>query len=539
MSDNLSERERELFHRSIAHGASALPTQPWEQEASLPIFDPQKALFPPRLRVPVQAAPLNEMIQNATAASATVVKRKLQPVDCAWQRAVKASVPKSSDDKKIEALNKVVALLTDFATFFDLATLASQDKPGDVSSVEAVLAPKSPATVLKHVGPLRRFCQWCVKSHIKPEIQEKHFWTYMQCVAKLQQTAPSTLDTSMKALKWSYHAMGFNLDVKLLQSSRITGMANKLLQGKNPWRPAAPLTVQEVKQLHRFAEDETVSVPDRVAAIHFLGMLYARARASDTKIIHEILVDKPHATWEHAFIEMSTLHHKTARLDSQKRRLLPLVMPASGIAEVDVGETWCKVRDLAGLPIDLKDGPFFPAPEGEDKWSNRALESGEISRWLQALLPRPEHQQALTSHSLKVTTLTWRCKFGLSRETRRALGHHADAASGSDAVYGRDAQALALREYQIVLDAVRTGKFCPDAARSGEALALASASEESDQDLSQGIDYWAHHASTIVHKATLGAAVFMCGRPFEDTYKRVPMVKLTSHPLCNKCFPDA
>ena len=150
------------------------------------------------------------------------------------------------------------------------------------------------------------------------------------------------------------------------------------------------------------------------------------------------------------------------------------------------------------------------------------------------------------------------------------MGHHADAASGSDAVYGRDAQALALREYQIVLNAVRTGKFCPDAARSGlfapghssasllttvqasttgatgnqpnsedEALALASASEESDQDLSQGIDYWAHHASTIVHKATLGAAVFMCGRPFQDTYKRVPMVKLTSHPLCNKCFPDA
>ena len=154
-------------------------------------------------------------------------------------------------------MNKVSALLADFATFFDLATLASQDDPGDVSSVEAVLAPKSPATVLKHVGPLRRFCQWCVKSNIRPEIQEKHFWRYMQCVAKLQHTALSTLDTSMKALKWSYHAMGFNLGVKLLQSSRITGMANKLLQGKNPWNPAAPLTVQEVKQLHRFAESQS------------------------------------------------------------------------------------------------------------------------------------------------------------------------------------------------------------------------------------------------------------------------------------------
>ena len=46
---------------------------------------------------------------------------------------------------------------------------------------------------------------------------------------------------------------------------------------------------------------------------------------------------------------------------------------------------------------------------------------------------------------LEGTTLTWCCKFGLSRETRRALGHHADAVSGSDAVYGQDAQALALK----------------------------------------------------------------------------------------------
>ena len=60
-------------------------------------------------------------------------------------------------------------------------------------------------------------------------------------------------------------------------------------------------------------------------------------------------------------LKMSTLHYKTARLDFQKRRLLPLVMPASGIAKVDFGETWCKVRNLAKLPLDLKDGPFFPA----------------------------------------------------------------------------------------------------------------------------------------------------------------------------------
>ena len=116
-----------------------------------------------------------------------------------------------------------------------------------------------------------------------------------------------------------------------------------------------------------------MSVSDRVAAIHFLGMLYARARASDTKLIHEILVDKPHATWEHAFIEMSTLHHKTARLDSQKRRLLPLVMPASGIAEVDFGDlsisrmgdikmvagSFAEARTSAGLDFSFFEGDYL------------------------------------------------------------------------------------------------------------------------------------------------------------------------------------
>ena len=126
-------------------------------------------------------------------------------------RAVKASVPKSSDEKRTEALNKVSALLADFATFFDLATLASQDDPGDVSSVEAVLAPKSPATVLKHVGPLRRFCQWCVKSNLRPEIQEKHFWTYMQCVAKLQHTAPSTLGHKHESVEMELSCDGIQL----------------------------------------------------------------------------------------------------------------------------------------------------------------------------------------------------------------------------------------------------------------------------------------------------------------------------------------
>ena len=57
----------------------------------------------------------------------------------------------------------------------------------------------------------------------------------------------------------------------------------------------------------------------------------------------------------------------------------------------------------------------------------------------------------------------------MTRETKRVLGHHADAASGSDAVYGRELQSAALREYILILEAIAAGQFWPDRTRSGQA----------------------------------------------------------------------
>ena len=74
-----------------------------------------------------------------------------------------------------------------------------------------------------------------------------------------------------------------------------------------------------------------------------------------------------------------------------------------------------------------------------------------------------------------------------------------------------------------------------------EALAMASASEESDQGQDASTDYWSHPSSRVygfTHKGSLGAVAFSCGRPLQDSYKRAPVVKLASHPLCAKCFPE-
>ena len=249
-------------------------------------------------------------------------------------------------------------------------------------------------------------------------------------------------------------------------SVRIKGAISGCLQGKNPWRPAPALTVVEVLHLRVIANDDAIDLVDRAGAAHFLAMLYGRCRASDIQEVSDLCWDKASEdSWSQGFIECRTLRHKTARLDERKKRLLPIVIPGRGIASKDFGDTLKQVRDLAGLPNQLDKVPLLPVPREDNTWSDDALESAEISRWLQALLPRP--QDHLMSHSLKATVLLRGCKFGLSRETRRILGRHADAVGGSDAVYGRDVQAQALRELEVVLEAVRLGHFRPDATRSG------------------------------------------------------------------------
>ncbi len=45
---------------------------------------------------------------------------------------------------------------------------------------------------------------------------------------------------------------------------------------------------------------------------------------------------------------------------------------------------------------------------------------------------------ALLSHSMKCTALSWPAKCGVPRELRRLLGRHATATRGSDSVYSRD-----------------------------------------------------------------------------------------------------
>ncbi|CAE7540441.1 unnamed protein product [Symbiodinium sp. CCMP2592] len=534
--------ENEVFMRSITHARSSLPRQPWEQPAMLCIFDPLKAAFPQGLNLPYQGVVPASSVPQTAAQPSDSGNPVTSGSHCqAWTRAVKAKRGPRAADRRDEAYRRVLTLLHAFSSFFDLCTLMADDEEDGPDSVQAVLAGKSPNTILKHVGPVRTFCEWLLKASQTPE---KVLWSFIHCVLKMPKTAATTLDSSLRAIKWSYYTLGLRVQLEVFSSPRIHGVVKKALQTKNPWCPASPLKVSEVLQLRAICCDRDISVIDRCGAAHFLAMLYARARASDIRCVKSILIDVHNEDWSSGFIELGTLEHKTSRLDTQRRRILPLVIPGQGIAKTPFGQLLLDIRAEAGLPNDQADVPFLPAPLPDGSWSSDPLSSSEITRWLRYLLPRPSTEQAVSSHSLKVTSLVWCSKFGMLRETKRVLGHHADAATGSDAVYGRELQSAALREYVVVLDAVATGKkFLPDQTRSGhfssgwtresilqaaafpqdsevlqaaveddqdEALAVVSDVSDSDEEAPEEQSFWAHPTSQVLHRTTLGSAMFLC-----------------------------
>ena len=537
------------------------------------MFDPVKATFPARLTIPSQQG-LNIAAPNGSQGSASSSAPKRQPraqadFEIAWSRAVSVKRPRTGANQRAIAVDKIQAVITEFPEHFMIVELIKEDQALGIEGSEtlhAVLLPQAPATIIKHAGPLRTFMRWMFKHCFSVKIDESSVWRYVQCVLKDHKTAPSTMSTTLKAVRWSYHTLGLKIVTMVFSSPRIHGAVIGCLQDKNPWRPAPALTVAEVLQLHDIANNDGVNIVDRAGAAHFLGMLYGRCRASDVREIASIHWDRPpNGPWDQGFIEMQTLSHKTARLDVQKHRMLPIVLPGRGIAQKPFGDTLIEVRTQAGLPMQLDKEPFLPAPKQDELWTAEPLESCEISKWLQGLLPRPN--AGLTSHSLKATLLVWCCKFGLSRESRRVLGRHADSAAGSDAVYGRDIQAQALRELEVVLSAVRAGFFHPDATRSGvfsaghsrDTLLKAAACEaptgmtdpgqESDEALevlsessapeapALGADtYWSHPQSTIVHRRVAAANKFACGRPFLATYPRVSLDRAKLLPQCKTCF---
>jgi hypothetical protein len=227
------------------------------------------------------------------------------------------------------------------------------------------------------------------------------------------------------------------------------------------------LTVKQLQALEVLSATAD-QVQDRAAAGAFCFMAYSRARFSDLQCISDLSFELNSSGI--GFVEASAIGTKTATTLAKKTRFLPITAVVEPLTRFNWALEWEKARQDAGL-----EGHRFllPAPLVSGGWSERPLTSDEACRWLRDLLVRANclsQHQALGTHSLKVTMLSWMAKYGASPTVRRLLGYHVEPGDQSLLTYSRDAAAGPLRELASVLRMVRAGSFSPDASRSGRFL---------------------------------------------------------------------
>ena len=332
--------------------------------------------------------------------------------------------------------------------------------------VDACFGVKSPNTLLKRYYSVNSFAVWCdseLNENWLP-LNEKHVWLYVRHL-KLSQASATKPASFLEALRFCWFVLGTDGGQEVLASFRVRGLSAQMFSQKKEWQPADTLTVDEVKRIHTFMDDEANHLTDRVLAGHLLHMLYVRARWSDLLSVKQAYIDS-----EGVYFELVTKEHKGAKGADAKAKLLPLVAPCMGVTG-NWASKYLDLREKAGLtlPQDIAE-PMLPAPSpgGEIGWSSRPMSSEEGSEFLRRVLgfeKRPERR--ISSHSLKSTSMSWTSKYGLNFESRALLARHVSAVSNPTAVYSRDLLSPVLRAFSEVVMKIGGQTFEPDKTRSG------------------------------------------------------------------------
>ena len=187
-----------------------------------------------------------------------------------------------------------IAKLTFFLSVNVDASVVGQQLAADVEERELILdgimGAKSPSTVIKRANALLAFYRWhatVFAEHGVP-FQEKAVWTYIKHLLSTG-AAPTRATSFIQALRFARFVLQVDGAQECLDSRRIIGQAELMLSKKPPTRQARPLTVREVVRLHEIAIAPGEPLVNRVAATHFLLMIYGRCRNSGLVHIQEIL----------------------------------------------------------------------------------------------------------------------------------------------------------------------------------------------------------------------------------------------------------
>ena len=177
--------------------------------------------------------------------------------------------------------------------------------------------------------------------------------------------------------------------------------------------------------------------------------LYTRARQSDFRKVAYVDTD---GEGRDGYVVIRVKQHKTARAARRVAQLLPILIPLRGISDNEWFESCKCAFEKVGLLLQGHVGAaLFRPPLASGVLARRAITSGEVSTYLRLALG----DNAVSSHSLKRTCISWASKAGSKKEVRSCLGRHVTAVEGTEAVYSVELSMGPVRELETVLDAIR------------------------------------------------------------------------------------
>ncbi|CAE6913109.1 METTL21B [Symbiodinium natans] len=450
---------------------------PWETDAMKDFFGQEsQALFHvPSIAVPSFAIPSTTPQPSKTSAQAHVALQDFPMYVSAISAFRNENFLEERARKLEKCYDKWMTLLShNFDAFAIGASLSKEFQrstryEGSRKILSATFGLKSPATLDKRANSMLRYLQWHKKYRggFGFPISRDEAWQYLSYLES-EGAGASAGGAFLEAVRFSHFVLGLRDVTFIFESREVCGLAEQMLANKEPWDPADLLTVNEVKLLRIFVWDECQSVIDRVGAVHFLHAIYSRSRWSDFRHVHEILPDFDD---EHVgYLEVTTRWHKTAKNADVKGKLLPIVAPSRGLVEEPWTKAWVALREKLNLPTTgVVDGPLLPAPDLAEvgKWTKRPVVAKEATEWLRRILGlmQPLTPPSASSHSFKSSPLSWCAKFGIPSPDQDILGRH--VTMGSKHVYARELIAKPLRQFEFVLEQIRTNIFDPDRTRSG------------------------------------------------------------------------
>ena len=507
---------------------------------------------------------------------------KLPVLPYAARRAKMVDWPDVADDMKRKSLHLVrIMVESDFhatklgAMLYELS--GSLDKEPQIQrTIELTFAKKSIATLHKRTLAFWKLFRFHSDRGHKSglHMSEASIFAYIESMAGGAATAPQSC---LEAVFFMHTLLGIRIPIEDLVSHRIRGLVHERAIHKRPLKQARALTVEEV----RFLERLVVKSPDTAVVCIAGFFLYALANSARWGDAQSSSFPELDSAASRPVLSSGTLRHKLASTAERKTTLLPFVGFGQLLISTPWAPKWLDAMKRARLPRSSVDYLLPSWNESSSQFIRRRMTSGEATLHLREILSQME-QPVLhplpSSHSLKVTLLSWACKSGqFTMVERQIIGHHLDRPSTSALTYGRANFVGPLGKVAGMLNKIHDGSFRPDASAAeliaqqlyqeeaasdelerklhGEpCICEESASDdmghdEADQAVVAAVpaaerrmvsapdpsQFLVHLSSGTLHAIPLGSDRFRCGRPRTPNYVRPRGETSSPYPFCLVC----